>query len=50
MNNDWLAAYKGVASKELGSGWYVIPVIPYFFGNFQSVGPFRKNTPYNTLT
>jgi len=31
--------------KKLGSDWYVIPVIPYFFGNFQSVGPFRNNTP-----
>jgi len=31
--------------KKIGSGCYVIPVIPYFFGNFQSVGPFRNNTP-----
>jgi len=35
--------------KKLGSGLYVFPVIPYFFGNFPSVGPFRNNT-HNLLT
>jgi len=31
--------------NKIGSRFYVIPVIPYFVGNFQSVGPFQNNTP-----